>query len=184
MDRLKFLYILNKSLKNIPKDERENAIAFYEEYFADASSEEEAIEALPHPKKIAAKIIMEVGEKQSKLSITTIVLAICSAPITLPIGLSLVAVILSLFITFVCLILVPYIVFGSFVLSALPLAIACIPAFLFNYQTGLVFLGMTLCFFSVGMLGLMSFHKLAKIIFSFFRKLFLKLGKRSYEYEK
>ncbi|MFI3325203.1 MAG: DUF1700 domain-containing protein [Clostridia bacterium] len=184
MDRLEFLHILNKSLKKVPKEERENAIAFYDEFFADANSEEEAIEALPHPKKIAAKIIMEVGEKQSKLSISTIVLAICSAPITMPIGLSVLAVALSLLITFICLILVPYIVFGSFVLCTLPLAIACIPAFLFNYQTGLVFLGMTLCFFSVGMLGLIGFHKLAKIIFGFFRKLFLKLGKRSYENEK
>ena len=179
MNKYEFLNILSKSLKNVPKEERDNAINFYEEYFADAKDEQEAINSLPHPKKIAVKIIMETGEVKGGISLSTMILAVCSAPITLPLAIALISVVFALAIVVITLIFVPYIVFASFVLSSIPLTIGVIPAFLHNFQTGLAFLGMAGGFLSLGLLGLIGFHILAKKILGGFKKLVLKIWKRS-----
>lgn len=183
MTKQQFLHQLNKHLKKIPHTERAQAVAFYEEYLSDATDEAAAIANLPHPKQIAAKIIVEVGTREQNIPILTIVLAIFSAPITIPLAASMFAVVLSLFITIVTLILVPYIVFGATLVSSVVMAITTVPAFLWNLETGLVFLGFTICFFAGSLLGLLLFHKLARALFNLFRRVILKIGKRSTQHE-
>lgn len=61
MNRADFIFILDKSLIQLPKEERENALSYYEEFFDDAESEEKALESLGDPKKIAEQILIENG---------------------------------------------------------------------------------------------------------------------------
>jgi uncharacterized membrane protein len=63
MTREEYLNELNKALKRIPKEERENAISYYREYFEDAGDEQEVIRELGEPKELARKILIECAEK-------------------------------------------------------------------------------------------------------------------------
>jgi uncharacterized membrane protein len=62
MTREEYLNELNKALKRIPKEERENAISYYREYFEDAGDEQEVIRELGEPKELARKILIECAE--------------------------------------------------------------------------------------------------------------------------
>ena len=58
MTKEQFLFQLEQLLLDLPQEEREEAIAYYREYFNDAGSEDEAsiIEELGTPEKVAASI--------------------------------------------------------------------------------------------------------------------------------
>lgn len=58
MTKEQFLFQLEQLLLDLPQEEREEAIAYYSEYFNDAGSEDEAsiIEELGTPEKVAASI--------------------------------------------------------------------------------------------------------------------------------
>lgn len=58
-----FLEQLEKSLSVLQADERENAMAYYREYFMEAGEDEDAAAAkLGSPQSVAQRIISEVGE--------------------------------------------------------------------------------------------------------------------------
>lgn len=58
MNRKRFMYELEKLLKDLPANEREEAIQYYNDYFDDAGAENEArvIEELGSPEQVAATI--------------------------------------------------------------------------------------------------------------------------------
>lgn len=62
-----FLKQLEEELSGLQKDERENAMAYYREYFLEAGSENEstAAEQLGSPQSVAHKIINEIGGADS-----------------------------------------------------------------------------------------------------------------------
>ncbi|NLZ45829.1 MAG: DUF1700 domain-containing protein [Clostridiales bacterium] len=61
MNKLQFLKILEDSLTALPKDERDSAVKYYEEFFDEADSDEKAIDNLGDPRKIAEQILVENG---------------------------------------------------------------------------------------------------------------------------
>ncbi len=57
-----FLRQLEQELSGLQKDERDNAMEYYREYFMESENEQEAVERLGSPQAAAQRIISEVGE--------------------------------------------------------------------------------------------------------------------------
>lgn len=67
MNREAFLWRLRELLSGIPEQEAQEAVQYYEDYFADAGAENEAkvIEELGSPEKVAANIRADLGYTDS-----------------------------------------------------------------------------------------------------------------------
>lgn len=64
MNKADFLLILENNLYSLPKDEKDSAIKYYEEYFDDCEDEKEAIKSLGDPADIAKQIIFDSDVSQ------------------------------------------------------------------------------------------------------------------------
>lgn len=66
MNRLEFMKQLEALLSDIPDSEKQEALQYYEDYFDDAGveSEQEVLESLGSPERIAATIKSEIGFNQ------------------------------------------------------------------------------------------------------------------------
>lgn len=103
MRREEFISELRKKLKRLPKDEIENVISYYNEYFEDCEkSDEEAIKELGSPSLIASQILADYAfdDKKEKrgfgYKILLIILAILAAPIGFPLAVAAVAVLCTI----------------------------------------------------------------------------------------
>jgi len=113
MKAAEYLYELRKRLKQLPPEEIDQAMGYYEEYFAEAGpdEEEELIQRLGSPSQVASTIISEYamkdmsGEratKQKSSSIKTmwiVIIAVLASPVAIPIAIALFAVVFSLLVT-------------------------------------------------------------------------------------
>ena len=161
MNKSEFLRILRQCLGQLPAEEREQNIAYYEELFSDmleeGMSEEEAAAHLGDPEQIAREILAEQPLPRlvksrvrpsggwTALSITLIVLG---SPVWLPLLIALAAVLLSVFVVIWALIL-------SVLAAALAIgvsAVALVLAAIFGYLkisgfllTGLALICVGLC---------------------------------------
>lgn len=61
MNKNEYLKILRENLTALSDDERENALSYYEEFFNDSDSDEQAISALGSPETVAEQILRESG---------------------------------------------------------------------------------------------------------------------------
>lgn len=110
MNRTEFMAALRKELSRLSSEEIEAAIEYYEEYFDEAGpeNEQQVIESLGSPKKVAAQIRSEYGARilneemenppaRKKLSaVWWVVLGICTSPISIPlIGLAICGVVVA-----------------------------------------------------------------------------------------
>lgn len=110
MTREEYMKKLQKYLHKLPKQDYDDAIEYFNEYFSDTDEEgqQKLIEELGTPKEAAADLMynlldrkiqeQETGteEKKSKKGITLLaVLAIMSTPITVPLFIALLAVLLA-----------------------------------------------------------------------------------------
>lgn len=70
MNRIEFMTELERLLKEIPEEERREAIQYYEDYFADAGLENEQhiIAELESPKKVAQTIKAGLRGKEEESS--------------------------------------------------------------------------------------------------------------------
>lgn len=96
MNMNEYMRELESALKHLPREDREEALSYYREYFEDAGpmKEAEVIEELGDPKFAASQIVKEVAIKRleeprqaAKKGLSTIwiiILALCAAPIGLP----------------------------------------------------------------------------------------------------
>lgn len=113
MNKSEFLKALSKQIKLLPKEDREDALTFYTEYLEDYgfAEDEDVTAKLGTPKEVAKNMIAEITmkhidsneEKKSAKKTATIVwiaiISIFSLPISLPIALCLLLVILALFVS-------------------------------------------------------------------------------------
>jgi len=110
MNKKEFIEKLRRELSKLPSEEIEAATAYYEEYFDEAGTEDEAdlIEELGSPKKVAAQIKVEYAARKlddnAKPSVRGrasavwwVILGICSAPVSIPLA-------ISLFVCAICLV--------------------------------------------------------------------------------
>lgn len=105
-----YIYKLDKRLRNIPKEEREDAIAYYSEFFQDAGEEEieEIVARIGSPSRVAAGIRADIaareleGEPKVKKGVYAAwlaVLGVFALPIALPLGISGIVVVFALLIS-------------------------------------------------------------------------------------
>lgn len=113
MNKSEFLKALSKQIKLLPKDDREDALTFYNEYLEDYgfAENEDVTAKLGTPKEVAKNMIAEITmkhidsneEKKSAKKTAVIVwiaiISIFSLPISLPIALCLLIIVFALFIT-------------------------------------------------------------------------------------
>lgn len=119
MTREKYIKKLQKYLHKLPKQDYDDAIEYFNEYFSDTDEEgqQKLMEELGTPKEAAADLMYNLldrkiqeqdengEEKKSKKGIITLsVLAIMSTPITVPLFIALLAVLFAVAICVVCVI--------------------------------------------------------------------------------
>ena len=105
MPKTEYMKILTHNLRRLPKEDYDRAIEYFEEYFAEAGpeNEQQAIADLGSPDEAAKALIVDLAAQNIKEKPKTMkgglsalwiaVLAVCSAPVTLPIAICLLAVI-------------------------------------------------------------------------------------------
>lgn len=108
MTKKEYMEQLKARLKRLPKEDFERAVEYYEEYFAEAGEENEhkAIEDLGSPQEAADQIICDMAIAYSEEPVQNVkkgmnalwvgILAVCAAPIALPlvfVGITLLAVV-------------------------------------------------------------------------------------------
>ncbi|MEF9935131.1 MAG: DUF1700 domain-containing protein [Clostridium sp.] len=108
MNKKQFISDLDNRLKRLPKEEKSNAIQYYEEYFEEAGFDDyyNVLLEVDHPADIAPQLLAEyalkdeedAGTKKKKglSSVWFIVLAILAAPIGLPLAVAVVAIIFAI----------------------------------------------------------------------------------------
>lgn len=122
MNRVEFISELKSKLKRLPKDEIEDALNYYNEYFDEAGidDEQEIMESLGSPCDIASQILADYSLKDmylkpnsTKKGISAVwfaILAVFAAPIALPltiaifltvgaIGIAIIAIIIAILLT-------------------------------------------------------------------------------------
>ena len=119
MTREEYMAKLQKYLRKLPKQDYEDAIEYFNEYFSDTDEEgqQKLMEELGTPKEAAADLMCnlldrklqeqdtDIEEKKSKKGIITLsVLAILSTPVTVPLFIALLAVLFAVAICDVCVI--------------------------------------------------------------------------------
>lgn len=167
MTKSEYMKKLSYSLRRLPKEDFNQAIDYFEEYFAEAGEENEqqAIEDLGSPEDAAKELIMNLAEKNMEQPPKTVkhsfkavwigILGICAAPIALPIALSLICVIAAVIVSVFC-------VFAGLFLTAVTLAGAAVigviggaALLIQSLPDGLATLGFSLC---CGAVGIMSVY--------------------------
>jgi len=97
MTRKEYMQELTARLDRLPKEERDSAIAYYEEYFDEAGPdrEQDVIRELGSPASVASRILADHAVKEARQSphnpkkgldaIWFVILAVCAAPFALPV---------------------------------------------------------------------------------------------------
>lgn len=200
MTREEYMAKLQKYLRKLPKKDYEDAIDYFNEYFSDTDEEgqQKLMEELGTPKEAAADLMYnlldrklqeqdtDIEEKKSKKGIIALsVLAILSTPVTVPLFVALLAVLLAAAICVVCVILSDFIAAFSILLVGGKLLIRGLVSFPYSLSgaltiTGCGFLGIG-CAILLYLLGIyfckwtgLLLIKLAQVL----------AGKRSKNYEK
>lgn len=105
MTKTEYMKKLAHNLRRLPKEDYDRAVEYFEEYFAEAGpeNEQQAISDLGSPDEAAKALIVDLAAqnikekpKTMKRGLSTLwiaVLAVCSAPVTLPVAIWILAVI-------------------------------------------------------------------------------------------
>lgn len=172
MNKIEYIQELKKHLRRLPKDDFKKAIDYFEEYFADAGVENETrvIEDLGSPEFAARQIITNIAIQNTKEPAGDIrkgfnalwvsILAVCAAPIALPLAFA-VIIVIAAFIFSILLLILCFILVGVLLILAGPLCIVAgftvmaqsIPSFISCIGMGLTSAGMGLLL-TYGMLRL------------------------------
>lgn len=178
MNRNEFMRRLEILLSDISKEERDEALQYYRDYFEDAGAEHEAevIRELESPEKVAETIkadlkrefqdVQEPPKTSNGLKILLIVLIVLiGAPIILPVGVGLVVaalgIVIAAFSFFAGLVLGAVAIMGAGLVAivvGIPLLVVALPA-------GLLSVGSGLLIFVVGLIGTAATVKLCMVMY-------------------
>ena len=178
MNRNEYMLELEAALRRLPKEEREEALSYFREYFEDAGPEKEAevIEELGDPKAAASQILKDVAIKRleepkvaAKKGLSTIwivILALCAAPLGLPLllvvfvlGLTAVIVLLAIFLSL-------FITGVSLAAAGLVSAAAGFYFLPSQAANGIFILGTALCETGIGLFLILGGCAVCKFIFN------------------
>lgn len=165
MNKKEFLYQLEEGLIRLDESERDQFVLYYDEliedYLEDGASEEEAVEKLGKPARIASKILEEAFEerrfqKKKNISPWMIILLVFGFPLWGSILLTAILFVLSVYIIIWCL---PFVT-GVFAVVGLAVSIFSVCASFFAIQDG-IYIAVTQMGISVFILGLAILSGLA-----------------------
>lgn len=190
MNKRKFLEVLNHNLRHLPKEDREDAIAYYEEYFAEMnlSEDEDVTLRVGQPEDVARDILGNCTERHldeqkekggirnSATVIWMIILGIFASPIAIPLAIAFVAIVFS------CVVALASIVF-AFVCAGVGIfaaGIVSIPWIFWatGFAQKLVCLGMSIFCLGFGTLFLIGVIKVAQCLFRGIARLFHRIFNR------
>lgn len=176
MNKTEFIKELKIKLRNLPNEELNDALSYYDEYFEDAQIDDtvDVEKELGSPSMVASQILsdyavkdIEIKDKPSKnkiLSVWFIILAIFAAPIALPLSFAMVILVASLVFT------VGAIVF-SFVLCSASILFAGLLVFgtgivsiMNDFSSALLFIGGGLALSGIGLLAFVATFKLGNVV--------------------
>lgn len=165
MNKQEFLYQLEEGLIRLDASERDQFVLYYDEliedYLEDGASEEEAVNKLGKPSRIASKILEEAFEEGSfrqkkRLSPLMVMLLIIGFPLWGSILLTAILLVLTVYIIIWCL---PFTT-GMFAVIGLAASIFSVCASFFALQDGL-YIAVTQMGISIFILGLSLLSGLA-----------------------
>lgn len=174
MSRDEYLKKLRSKIKKLPNEEIEEAIEYYEEYFAEAGNEhtESVIARLGSPSYVASQIMADYAIKdlESQKGTTKknfsamwfIILAILASPIALPIALVIICLAFTLILLCGVTILTFFIFVVTLPLSGLFSMVAGIGVIAQDWQTSIFFIGIGLIAFGIGLLLFSPFMQFSK----------------------
>lgn len=180
MSKEKFINELRSKLRRLPKEEVDNVIAYYLDYFEDAGKdEEEVVKELDSPSTIASQILADYAfspdteeKKTSSLNkISLIVLSIFAAPIALPLAFAFVMVLFAMLIVVVALIFSFGAVAVALFASGIAAFVAGILVFFQGPATGIFYIGVGLIVIALGIFAGIGIKALVPNVFSVIRNM-------------
>ncbi|MGN0614573.1 MAG: DUF1700 domain-containing protein [Porcipelethomonas sp.] len=187
MNKQEFLDMLRDSLSGLPQEDIERSIDYYsemiEDRIEDGAVEEEAVDAVGSPEKIASQILMEiplprlvrakVAPKQ-KLKMWEKVLIFSTSPVWVPVLLAAAVIVLSGYILIWSAVVILYSVLFSFAAGAAG-SIFTFVTYMFTgrIEQGILFLGAGLIFAGLSVFMLFGFNKITRGIVILSREILL-----------
>lgn len=187
MSREEYLRVLSRELRRLPKDEYEKAMDYYVEYFEEAGpeKEQEIIKDLGSPKDVAAQIIMDAAmdrmdkpQKSMKRGLSTVwmvVLAVCAAPIALPLAIGILAMAGGVLVTAGALLLCALLVEVGAVAAGVVAVVGGIVLLFSHPLSALTVTGMGLFMIGISILGAfvlcLLFRGMVHVIQALFRRI-------------
>lgn len=187
MSREEYLRVLSRELRRLPKDEYEKAMDYYVEYFEEAGpeKEQEIIKDLGSPKDVAAQIIMDAAmermdkpQKSMKRGLSTVwmvVLAVCAAPIALPLAIGILAMAGGVLVTAGALLLCALLVEAGAVAAGVVAVVGGIVLLFSHPLSALTVTGMGLFMIGISILGAfvlcLLFRGMVHVIQALFRRI-------------
>ena len=196
MNRAEYMRVLQRRLKRLPGEDYDRAVSYFEEYFEDAGPEHEAeaIEDLGRPEMAADEVIRSMAvenaqkpEKDVKRGLSKVwvgILAVCAAPVGLPLAVASAAVIVAIFVVIAALLFTVFAVALSVAVSSVPCIILSI-WFLFTVPTnGVATLGLGLLGLGIGIWFVMACVDLCKGFLNLMMRLSGRIAKGGKKCEK
>lgn len=165
MDRASYLKKLRKKLHRLPAHELDAALAYYEEYFDEAGedNEQQVIAQLGSPSHVAAQILADFALKdldtpsaksttKNMTAIWLIILAILSAPLSLPLLAAAIALIFSFGVVIASIIFAIGATAASIFVSGIAAVIGGILILTEHWPTALLFIGVGFIITGLGVL--------------------------------
>lgn len=197
MTREEYMTKLQKYLRKLPKQDYEDAIEYFNEYFSDTDEEgqQRLMEELGTPKEAAAELMgnlldrklnQEGEEKKDKKGIAAItILAILSTPVTIPLLVAVLAVLFAAVITVACVILSDFIAAFGILLIGGKLLLRGIVSFPYSISGALTIIGCALlgigCAILLYILGIYLCKWTGMLLVKLAQKLVRKRGKHHEE---
>lgn len=197
MSKEKFINELKRKLKRLPKEEVDNIVSYYLDYFQDSGKDErEVLLELDPPSVIASQILSEHAfsddynkdnNKGGLGKLMLIILAIFAAPIALPLSLAFIAVLASLGIVVFALGLSFAAIAGAGFLAGGVTFLAGIVVLFKGPATGFFYMGIGLIIIGVGVLVALGIKAIIPILLRIIKKItnkFLKKFNKSKSYKR
>ena len=178
MHKQEFLNQLGQLLQQLPQEEKEKQLAYYSELIDDMTedgiAEEEAVAKLGTPEEIAETILREQPAPPPKAptqaparlgtgwTVLTIILAILSSPIWLPILIAILAILLSISITLWAILISFFVTILALGISGIAMLILPFWQISFSGPLCLMAIGSGLMLIGLGILGFFAVFFLTK----------------------
>lgn len=164
MSRKEYIDELYRRLSRMPEADRREAVGYYEEYFDEAGpeNEQDVINNFGSPAQVARQILADYAVKESVAkpqsprkglwAILLVLLAICAAPIALPVAIVAVTLIFVAIVLVVVFIFVGVVIVGAMGVAGIAGLISAVAVITLSPATGIFCLGIGIAFIGICLL--------------------------------